>query len=100
MGERKEAHVCSCAHRHMYGSLHSQAHTVRDTRTHAAHRSLFSMHPCVGQGVECVLTQGHAPCTCLSHTEVHAHANENVDVHSPKEASFVLGVEESKMKRT
>lgn len=47
-----------------------------------------------------MLTQGHVPCTCLSHTEVHAHANENVDVHSPKEASFVLGVEESKMKRT
>lgn len=74
---------------------HGQRH--KDTRCPSL---TFSMHPCVGQGGECVLTQGHAPCTCLSHTEVHAHANENVDVHSPKEASFVLGVEESKMKRT
>lgn len=74
---------------------HSQRH--KDTHCPLCFQHA-NMHT-VGRDV-CVLAQGHAPCTCLSQAEMWAHANENVYVHSPKDASSESGVGEMKMKRT
>lgn len=69
----KEVHVCSCTHRHMYASLHS-----RPTRSETqGHTLLFFQHASMhtaGTDV-CVLTQGHALCTCLSRAEMWARAS-------------------------